>query len=138
MTLPVQEKSKYFKSMLILMRKDRKITEAEKKILIDIGKVLGFEQKFCLTAIKELLDNEYLIDDVPRFSNKEFAKSFIIDGLRLAVSDNELNPEELEYLTNILKVNEIDDIWFGNTIKQILNNDEHSTADFLLNVRKYI
>ncbi len=138
LVLSVQEKSNYFKGLLILMIKDRKIDDGERKILENVGKLLGFESEFCKTAINESLENEYLLDDVPAFSNKDIAQSFVMDGLKLAVSDRELNPEELSYLIATIKKNEIDIEWFSKQLENLVINIDGDYYDSTLHIEKYL
>jgi hypothetical protein len=49
--------SNYFKGLLLLIRKDGKVTTAEKEPTKCIGKSLGFEKQFCDNAINEILEN---------------------------------------------------------------------------------
>lgn len=120
------------------MKMDRRIDDVEKKLLIKIGKTLGFEKNFCLTAIKELLENEYISADFPIFSNEDYAKSFIQDGLRLAVSDNDLNPDELNYLKKTLQLNNLQEDWFKEKIKELLVSGDYSNLDTELFIEQYL
>ena len=96
MKITVLDGSNYFKGLLLLIRKDHKITESEIQLMKRIGKTLGFEPKFCDNAIHEILENKYIVDVTPEFSTKEIAIKFIKDGLTLAFSDNEAHPSEEE------------------------------------------
>lgn len=120
------------------MRMDRKIEEGERRILENIGKVLGFEKSFYLNAINESLENEFLIDDIPTFSRKEFAKSFILDGLKLAVSDRELNPNELSYLKSTIKKNMLDEEWFSKQLENLVIDIDNDYYDSTLHVEKFL
>jgi uncharacterized tellurite resistance protein B-like protein len=84
--------------LLLLIRKDRKISASETWLMKRIGKTLGFEKEFCVDAISEILVNEYIDDTPPDFSKKELATKFIKDGLALAFSDNEIDPSEEQWL----------------------------------------
>ncbi|MBU1096148.1 MAG: hypothetical protein KKB34_06655 [Bacteroidetes bacterium] len=138
MVLSLQERSQYFKGLLILMRKDRKIDEVERKFLIKIGKLLGFEKKFCERAISDLLENVYLIDDIPKFSRKEFAESFILDGLSLAVSDMELNPDEINFLKATIKENNLSESWFSKNLEDLIKKKEINNSNITLSVEQYL
>ncbi|MBS3945234.1 MAG: hypothetical protein KGZ42_07030 [Melioribacter sp.] len=106
-----QDKSNYFKGLLILIGKDRKISEQERIILCQVAKILGFNKEFCDNAISELLDNEYIIESPLEFSNLEIAKSFVIDGIRIAFSDKEIHIFELNWLKSVSEKNSIDKEW---------------------------
>lgn len=106
-----QDKSNYFKGLLILIGKDRKISEQERISLCQVAKILGFNKEFCDNAISELLDNEYIIESPLEFSNLEIAKSFVIDGIRIAFSDKEIHIFELNWLKSVSEKNSIDKEW---------------------------
>jgi hypothetical protein len=118
----------YYKGLMLLIRKDRKINDEEKKILMAIGKDLSFDAKFCENAIKEILTNSYVIDVPPSFSNAAIAKCFIKDGLRISLVDNETHETELAWLKAVADVNGLDDGWYKASVetasRQALNGIE--------------
>ena len=59
MKITVLDGSNYFKGLLLLIRKDRKITQAEIELMKRVGNTLGFEKTFCDNAISEILGNRY-------------------------------------------------------------------------------
>ena len=112
MNISVVDASNYFKGLLLLIRKDRKVTESEVKLMKRIGKALGFEREFCEQAIHGILENEHVRDQPPKFSMKELAVKFIHDGLTLSFSDNEMHPAEEEWLRFVADLNGLDLQWF--------------------------
>ena len=108
MKLSIIDGSNYFKGLLLLIRKDRKIVPAEIILMKRIGKTLGFEAEFCDNAIQEILDNRFIVDAPPEFSTEDLAVKFIKDGLALAHSDGEIHPEEEEWLRSVAEKNGID------------------------------
>ncbi len=138
MQLTMLDRSTYFKGLLLLIKKDKIITKGENDLMIKIGQTLGFEKVFIKNAINDLLENEFLTDDIPVFSNRFFAESFILDGLKVAFSDNEFSAEELEHLTAIANQNGIDREWLMLLIaKYLKHSDTLNTNDFLF-VNKYL
>jgi hypothetical protein len=138
MKLTLLDRSSYFKGLLLLIKRDNVINENEKSLMIKIGKTLGFDKSFIEGAVKELMENEFLTDDVPTFSDRFIAESFILDGLKVAFSDNNLSAEELEHLTKIANQNGIDKEWFMLIIsKYIKHSDDLNTNEFLF-VTKYL
>jgi len=138
MKLTLLDRSSYFKGLLLLIKQDNLISENEKGIIIKIGKTLGFDKSFIESAVKELLENEFITDEIPVFSDRFIAESFILDGLKVAFSDNEFSAEELEHLSNIAYQNGIDKEWLMLLIsKYIKNSDELNTNDFLF-VTEYL
>ncbi len=138
MKLTIRDRSTYFKGLLLLIKKDNKVSEGEDILMTKIGETLGFEKQFIKGAIKELMENEFLTDDIPLFSDQSIAESFILDGLKVAFSDNEFSAEELEHLTNIATQNGIDKEWLMYLISNYLKySDTLNTNEFLF-VTKYL
>jgi len=104
--------SEYLRGLLLLIRKDRKITEAENRLMKRIGKTLKFEREFCDNAICEILENKHILDAPPEFSTDELAMRFIKDGLTLAFSDKDVPAFEAEWLRSIAEINGLDEEWF--------------------------
>lgn len=97
---------------MLLIRKDRKITDAENLLLMRIGKSLGFDPEFCENTIKDILINKYVEDSPPVFSNKELAEKFIKDGLAVVFSDNNIHPEEENWLIAVAEKNGISKVTY--------------------------
>lgn len=129
MPLTSIEKGKYFRGLLILVRKDNKISPEEKELMMNVGTRLGFEKRFCETAIQEILDNEYIADDAPEFSELPVAESFILDGITLAISDEDLNPEELSFLKATLEKNNLTENWFSDKLKDAIYNEKQDSLE---------
>ncbi len=122
MNLSWKDKSYYFKGLLLLIGKDFIISEEERHLLQDIGKALGFEQKFIDSSIDNLLENKYIIDEPPVFSGKEIAKIFIKDGIRVAISDKDMHPFEIEWLQKVAKANSLGENFVSEQIDFYLRN----------------
>jgi hypothetical protein len=137
MTLSVLDKSNYFKAILILARKDRKISKAEREMMLKIGTMLGFEREFCKNAIDEILINKYITPDPPKFSNPKIAESLIIDGLKLALTDRELVKDEIDYLKSIAKKNGLDSHWLNEIVNSEVKKNGKSKEESL-NIEKYL
>ena len=129
MPLTTIDKSKYFRGLLILIRKDHKVSVEEKELMMNVGTRLGFEKRFCETAINEILENEFIEEDAPVFSESPVAESFILDGLTLAISDSDLNPEEIEFLKATLSKNNLAENWFSDRLKDAINRGKHSQLE---------
>jgi hypothetical protein len=142
MKISIIDASSYFKGLLLLVRKDKKITEPEINVMKRIGKTLGFEKEFCDSAINEILDNECIADTPSMFSNKDIAVKFIKDGFSLALSDNEIHAAEEEWLKATAEKNNLDFEWFirekeTSIMKKDLSN--HLEAeDFVIEYPYYI
>lgn len=139
MKLEIRDRSNYLKGLLVLISKDRKISETESNFIMSVGKTLGFDKEFCQEAIDTILENKYISHDPPLFSNKEFAMSFIEDGISVSISDEDFDRLEISYLKSTADINNIDQEW----LMQKLSSMGHASPKIKLDdpqlaVKKYI
>ena len=120
MTNNYLERSNYVKGLLLLIGKDKKITDSERDFLHTIGKTLSFDRKFIENAMNELLENKYLGNEPPVFSQKQYAEAFLRDAIKLVFVDNELSNEEFDWLQSIAVSNGLTDDWLKDELKQYL------------------
>lgn len=121
MKISVLDGSNYFKGLLLLIRKDNKITSEEHELMTRIGKTLGFEKGFIENAIHELLENRYISITPPLFSSQEIAEKFLKDGLIIAASDSEIHSREKEWLLSVAERNNIEKSWLLQEMEIILD-----------------
>jgi hypothetical protein len=107
MKMSLIEKSECFRAFLILIGIDGTISQEERRLLLLIGKKLDFEKRFCETAINDLLENKFINREPPHFSRKEYAEEFIRDSISIACSDDELHPNEQEWLSRVAERNSL-------------------------------
>ena len=112
MHINVLDASNYFRGLLLLIGKDRKITKGESALLKRVGKALGFERGFCNIAVHDILENPYIVDTLPVFSSQEIAKKFILDGFVIAAVDGAIHLMEEEWLKSTADNYGLDDEWF--------------------------
>lgn len=108
---------------MLLIRKDRHIHDKEINMMMRFGEILGFDKEFCEDAIKEVLDNKYIVDAPPQFSKPDIARYFIKDAFRLSLSDGQIHEKELAWLKAVAKTNRVEDIWFNATAGDALNQE---------------
>jgi bacillopeptidase F (M6 metalloprotease family) len=96
MTNNYLDRSNYLKGLLLMIGKDKIITDKERDFLHKTGKTLSFNKEFIERAIDELFENEYLGNDPPVFSQKQYAEAFLRDAIKLACVDNDLSIEEFD------------------------------------------
>jgi hypothetical protein len=137
MNITILDKSLYLKGLLLLASKDKKITENEKMYVMEAGRSLGFEEKFCENAVGEILENEFIEDTPPKFSSREIAKYFISDGLTIALSDYDLHAEELRWLSRTAAENHISGLEFNHLIREFLKTSPAVNFEDL-NVQKML
>ncbi len=78
MKLTIRDRSTYFKGLLLLIKKDNKVSVGEDIIMTKIGETLGFEKLFIKGAIKELMENEFLTDEIPLFPTSQLPKALYL------------------------------------------------------------
>jgi len=113
------DRSSYLKGLLITARKDNQLSETEISIIKKIATRLGFSSDFFEETISNLLHNKYITEEPIKFSDKSIAKSFLEDGLKLALSDNAITEDETNWLKNTAKENGIEDEWVNKKMKEI-------------------
>ena len=118
MNIPIIDASEYFRGLLLLIRKDHRITDTESDLMKRVGKTLGFEKEFCENAIQEILENTYIEDTPPVFTASDLAMKFIKDSLTLALSDKEVHTAEVEWLRATAAKNGLDMEWFTQELTQ--------------------
>lgn len=117
--IPQLDRSNYLKGLLITARKDNQLSEAEITIINKFATRLGFSSDFFNETISNLLDNKYITEEPIKFSSQNIAKSFLEDGLKLALSDNSVTAAELTWLKDTAKLNSIDEQWVDKKMKEI-------------------
>ena len=122
MEILTQDKSSYLKGLLIIAKKDSVLAESEEIIIRQLAKRLGFSESFYEETLQSLLSNEYLGEDPLKFSDEKLSHSFIIDGLMLAYSDNDLDEREIDWLRQTAKLNNINVKWFEDKDKEVQRN----------------
>ncbi|MCL4538142.1 MAG: TerB family tellurite resistance protein [Bacteroidetes bacterium] len=121
MEISVIDASNYFKGLLLLIRKDHKVTGAENALMARIGKRLGFEKEFCESAVQEILKNRYIEDSPPEFSSRELAMMFVRDGLALAFADSVMDYKEEKWLRSVVDKNSLSRHWFVEELVKTSN-----------------
>ncbi len=118
MNVPLDERGKYYRGLLVLIRRDRIINEKERELMLQVGRQLDFDCRFCENAIDDILRNPNITDRPIKFLEKTTAEDFVRDAVALALSDGELHPHELAWLKAIAEENGIDPEWVLAQIKR--------------------
>jgi transcriptional regulator NrdR family protein len=131
--IPQLDRSNYLKGLLITARRDNQLAESEITIIKKLAARLGFSSDFFEETISHLLENKYITEEPIKFSNQEIAKSFLEDGLKLALSDEITTEKEMSWLKDTAKENGIDEAWFNKKFKELQNKSyQISKTDFAL------
>jgi hypothetical protein len=108
MNIPLIDRSNYLKGLFITAKLDKELSQKEKDILKKISNKLGFATDFYDETVRSLLSNKYIKEEPIIFSDKEIAKSFINDAIKLACSNNVVTEEEINWLKNTALANNLD------------------------------
>lgn len=119
MEIPQLDRSNYLKGLLITARKDNQLAESEIVIIKKLAAKLGFSSDFFEETISHLLENKYITEEPIKFSNQEIAKSFMEDGLKLALSDGAINEDEINWLNETAKENSISQEWLDKKLTEL-------------------
>ena len=119
MDFPLIDRSNYLKGLLITARKDKQLTDTETAMIKKLASRLGFSSDFFEETISNLLENKYITEEPIKFSSQDIAKFFIEDGLKLALSDGHDNNEEINWLKEIAKENDIREDWVNKKLKEL-------------------
>ena len=133
MEIPQIDRSSYLKGLLITARKDNQLNDEEISIIKKLSKSLGFSSDFFEETISHLLENKYITDEPIKFSNEKIARSFLEDGLRLALSDKVITKSEIDWLRQTAEINNIGKAWFNNKLEDLQNKSNRiGVPDFAL------
>jgi transcriptional regulator NrdR family protein len=131
--IPQLDRSNYLKGLLITARRDNQLAESEITIIKKLAARLGFSSDFFEETISHLLENKYITEEPIKFSNQEIAKSFLEDGLKLALSDEITTEKEMSWLRDTANENGIGEAWFNKKFKELQNKSyQISKTDFAL------
>jgi hypothetical protein len=117
--IPQLDRSSYLKGLLITARKDNQLTESEISIIKKFATRLGFSSDFFNETISNLLDNKFITEEPIKFSRQDIAKSFIEDGLKLALSNDAISPDEINWLKCTANENGLAEVWVNKKMKEI-------------------
>ncbi len=137
MALNPLDRSNYFKGLLILIGKDREISDSERGMMKKLAEILGFNQKFVETAINELFENQYILEDPPLFSSQVVAQMFIKDGMHIAFIDKVLHLYELQWLLMVSQKNQLSKDWFYKQLNQYMSSLD-SSMERILEIQKFL
>jgi hypothetical protein len=114
MNATILDASDYLRGLLILIRRDGRITPKESEVIARAGRHLGFEERFCAQAVAEILENGFIDETPPVFSSPGLAKKFVTDALRAAYIDRQLDDREEQWLQSTVERNGCGAQWFAD------------------------
>ena len=138
MNLSLLNKSNYYKGLLVLMRRDRIIDAREKELMLQMGKVLDFDWRFCEATIHDLLSNAHITRAPVVFFDERIMNCFFRDALRLALVDGYLHPMELSWLRTVAQANSQSNQWLDDTIREFRGNKAAQDQSAPFAIQQYL
>jgi hypothetical protein len=124
MRLSALDRSKYYRGLLVLVRRDRVVHRRERDLMLRIGRLLDFDQRFCASALDDLLKNRLITDEPVVFSRREIAECFLADAAAIASCDDDIHPHELACLRSIARANGLTTAWLDARVRRHLGARE--------------
>lgn len=110
MDFTLKDRGEFLRGFLVLVKKNKDITEFDKSMTMVVGKYFGFAEDFCKEALKNLLENEYISENPPVFSNPVIAEYFLKETYRIVEQIHPLAENERMWLSKTAEVNKINDV----------------------------
>ncbi len=133
-----KDRSNYLRGLLIISRMDYSVSHSEKLAMIRISKILGFDPHFCSEAVEELTTNRHISETPPVFSEKGIAKSFLTDSLMLVLADGNLHLNELRWIRNVAKANDIEKQLLFNLVENVKKTKTANISNYYFEVEKFV
>jgi hypothetical protein len=112
MTLNPRDRINYFKGILHLNLGKENPQDPESQDIRNWVEILQFDSEFYEFALKNFVNNQAVFEDPPVFSCQKVARIFIQDCIRIAGRRKKFEPEEFDWIYQVLKKNRIDEQWF--------------------------
>ena len=138
MKLSLPDRSNYYRGLLVLIGRDRIIDPREREFMLQIGKMLDFEKRFCEAAIDDLLVNPHLMKEPVLFSSPSVAECFFRDAVRLALVDGAINMPELRWLRRVAIANSRTDKWLDSIIQEFWEQKIPHETSTVLQIKQYL
>jgi hypothetical protein len=138
MILSLLNKSNYYKGLLVLLRRDRIIDASERELMLQLGKILDFDWRFCEATIDDLLSNAHITREPILFSDERIMNCFFRDALRLAFVDGYLHPMELSWLRTVAQANSQSNQWLDDSIREFMGNKEAQDQSAPFAIQQYL
>jgi len=118
MQIPVEDRGKYLRGLLIMVKMDEVITEMDRIIIINTAKHLGYAPDFYKSILNTFMRNEYIDNEPIMFDSVNLAKHFLIDAINLAGANKNLSNEKINWLKSTASMNLVDRNWFEGIVRQ--------------------
>ena len=118
MQIPVEDRGKYLRGLLIMVKMDEVITEMDRIIIINTAKHLGYAPDFYKSILNTFMRNEYIDNEPIMFDSTNLAKHFLIDAINLAGANKNLSNEKINWLKSTASMNLVDRNWFEERLRE--------------------
>lgn len=118
MQIPVEDRGKYLRGLLIIVKMDMVISEMDRKIIIGTAKHLGYAPAFYEGILNTLMINEYIGSEPIMFDSTNLAKHFLIDAINLAGANKNLSNQKINWLKSTASMNLVDRNWFEERLRE--------------------
>jgi len=118
MLIPVKDRGKYLRGLLIMAKMDEVVSEMDRTIIINTAKHLGYAPDFYEGILNTLMRNEYIGNDPIIFDSTNLAKHFLIDAINLAGANKNLSNNEINWLKSTASMNLVDRNWFEERLRK--------------------
>ncbi len=108
--IPYKDRSEFLRGFLILMKQNKNVSEYEREMAMVIGKYFGFDKEFCKDSINSILENEYISDEPPLFSDNKIAEYFVTESCNILKQLHRLTDKELNWLWKTADINKLKSI----------------------------
>jgi len=132
------DRSNYFRGMLVLIGRDRIIHPGERKLALELGRLLDFDKRFCEAAITDLLENKHINANPIFFDERRIAECYLRDGLRVSLIDSELDAREMAWLEDVARANKLPDGWLKKEYGKIEQVDPEALKPENYEIRRYL
>ena len=118
MQIPLEDRGKYLRGLLIMVKMGEFISEMDRKIIIHTAKHLGYSADFYEGILNTLMRNEYIGNEPIMFDSANLAKHFLIDAINLAGANKNLSNEKINWLKSTASMNLVDRNWFEEKLRE--------------------
>jgi len=125
MKASLMDRGKYYRGLLVLIGRDRIIDPRERELMLQFGKMLDFDKRFCEAAIADLLENKHINEEPILFEESAIAECYLRDALRLALIDEGIHSKELAWLKTVARANKLTDQWLDEECRR-LGKEQHT------------
>ncbi|MBN2242660.1 MAG: TerB family tellurite resistance protein [Acidobacteria bacterium] len=132
------DRGKYYRGLLVLIGRDRVVDPREHALVLQFGKILDFDERFCEAAIADLLDNEHINEEPILFDQSEIAECFLRDAFRLALADNRIHSNELSWLKTVARSNKLTEAWLEAEYRRLGGEKNAETSPESFEIHRYL